>query len=407
MSKKKLFALPILMFSCLSGLTLTGCFDVEDDPNPSGNVNNRVKTLEWTCDDVVTIYLDQTFDLKANYTIVIEGELSDEVKFQNQRPNDIRILDGVAHPLRIGYSDITVYSVATPAIRDTFRLKVEERPSIESISFVEDSVEICVGTNYSLDADLTIISHGSASREITYVSSDPTVCRVAKFYDEELDYEYVGVEALKAGAVTITATSVFDPTKTDTFEVKASNPEVLGIKWHNYDIWVNTGNILELTDYLVWETRFNPSDREVYFTSESEEIGKITGTKLECLEEGEIYVDVYYKSNPSICDECILHITNPYGVTGITLSNNNLTYTLADSYFTVASLITVEYFGDIELIPVLDDYDLSVDSNDVIVRRGDTGAYFDIVGAGHAVITVISVYNPNVTAEIEVTVTSE
>ena len=441
MGKRRLLTLPIVLFTCLSGMTLTGCFD-NVDPNPSGNVNNRIKSLTWSMGDEVTIYLDEDYNLNDKYVIEVEGEVNREVKFLNSRPNTIRLVDGICHPLKAGYSDITVYSVFNPAIRDKFKLIVEERPvdpAINSISFLEEShdlpiakfntvehdehdkpvspivifedetgteVEVSTEYVYNLDADLTINSQGGASKKVTYTSSNKNLISLKSFYDPEFDYYFIGALALQEGSATVTVTSNFDNTKTDSMQINGLTPRVTGIHFHHYDVYSTVGLTIDMRDYIVFDKIFNPTDLELYFTTEDPTIGEVDGNYVHCLDEGEIYINAYYVSDPTINDECILHITYESKVNSITVSQNELTYTMADKYFGISSLITVDYEGDIELVPALAEYICSVETEEVIKLKGTSGAVFDIVAPGTAVITITSVFAPSVTATITVTITA-
>ena len=126
---------------------------------------------------------------------------------------------GVVTAVKEGTATITVASVADNSKKATCTVTVKKQ-TIDVTEVKLDKTETSIGISETETLTVTVLPANATDPTVTWTSSDETIATVANGV----------ITAVKAGTVTITATSVADNTKKATCEVTVDYIEVNGIK---------------------------------------------------------------------------------------------------------------------------------------------------------------------------------
>lgn len=195
-----------------STLGLAACGD-DKKPEPSPDpgpvvVDPTVKSVKVT--GSTSVYATKTVQLKA--TVQTTGDASKEVTWSSSNDSIATVSStGLVTGVAQGKVKITATSVFDTTKSGYLEVIVGPAPAISSV--VINSEDCMLNLNEEFEIDYTVNSVSEASEEVTWASSNPQVASV----DDGV------VTALAVGKTTITVTSVFDTTKSDSIEIEVAD----------------------------------------------------------------------------------------------------------------------------------------------------------------------------------------
>lgn len=161
--------------------------------------------------------------LALSVVVEVTGAASKAVSWSSSDKDVAAVSEaGVVTANSAGSVTITATSVADESKQGSVELEVVEGNAVLSVAVTAEAPRLLVGEDTTLDVTVTVI--GDASGEVRWASSDEDLATVS---------ELGVVNAVAAGDVEITATSVFDETKTgsallEVFAAPASDPATPG-----------------------------------------------------------------------------------------------------------------------------------------------------------------------------------
>lgn len=208
---------------------------------------------------------EETLQLTA--TVTATGGADESVTWLSSN-EDVAIVDadGLVTAVALGNATITATSVFDTTISGSSAVTVADAPTVVSLTIV-DPGDVYETDVLTLEADVVVL--GDLSSEVTWLSSDPSVATI--------DQDTGELEALAVGTTTITATSVEDPTVSNTLELEVLAATVVSV--------VVTPDVLPLevdeSGQLVAEvTAFGGADESVEWSSDDEAVATVDAAGL-------------------------------------------------------------------------------------------------------------------------------
>ena len=218
-------------------ITVTSDFDTMQVATTSVLVNAVAAILDVQVDPAIgSTLVGGTFQLTEVVTAVSGADES--VTWSSSNPSIASVDEnGLVTGNALGAVIITATSVFDALQRGTADITVDAAPAIIEVTIDPTLDTVNVGEIITLTE--TVVTEGGADASITWISSDIGIATV--------DVEGV-VSGLSRGTVTVTGTSVFDPTQIATATVLVLDPQVLDI---TVDPTVDTivfGESIQLTE---------------------------------------------------------------------------------------------------------------------------------------------------------------
>jgi uncharacterized protein YjdB len=243
-------------------ITLNFYQDGEITPLPGTDPNLTVSSLTIIQPSVTTLKAGESVNLIA---VVI---MSDNTKNSNVSwsASDSSVASvnssGLVNCLKAGIVNITATAVNDGSKKSTILLTVLNNDTsgitVRTVSINSVSPNLRVGNNLTLIAMVTM-SDNSVNTDLSWSSSDQTVATVNNFGK---------VSALKEGNVTISATSINDKTKKDSF--------LLTIK--NYFIWYVKEDSTGTNTGGTWVNSYTNLESALNYAQSSDQIWIASGT---------------------------------------------------------------------------------------------------------------------------------
>lgn len=271
----------------------------------------------------LTLVLGSTSDLTALITPQLKDEASVTYAWESLNPEIASISSGsdsktaTISALSIGTADIKVLVniEGREPITAQMKVTVKEATTIELFKVKTNEIEYTVenGTEpLSLNKGgvqaFTIISEPIGNEDVNITFSNPEIVSISK---TENTYE---LSALKAGSTTISFKSVYDPSKTVTFNLTITDDSI-SIKPESITLkTMNNNNTLEIGESVKLIATVLPTeaDRSVYYSSSNQSVatvdqsGKITG-----INEGQVTITAYSNTDMKISGSILLSIVKP------------------------------------------------------------------------------------------------
>ena len=217
-------------------VTATSAFDV------SKNDSLTVTVVEADAVHSVAIAEgDQTLVIgdTRRLTAVVEaaGGASEAVTWSSS-DIDVATVDneGMLSAVDTGKATITATSVFDETVSDTVTATVTPETAVLSVTIWPRDVRLAPGSSRQLTT--VVVAAGGASEDVTWSSSDTNVATI----DDEGT-----LNAHATGTTTITATSVFDDTVSDTVTATVAEAAVLSVTIEPRDVWLLPGSSRQLT----------------------------------------------------------------------------------------------------------------------------------------------------------------
>lgn len=335
---------------------------------------------------------------------VLKYEVSDE---KIATINDNGVLKG----LSTGTVTVKAYSSYDPSMYSLTTVKVSYAQAGSVVVFdadefeIEDDIVLTNGDKYPISTLVkpkdTSLKTESVSQKVTYKSSDTKVFNVNT--DEEGN---VSIVATGGGEATLTVESDDKKAKFESVViVNWGQTESFAVKQEEMDIAVKKSMTVERVD--VQPANANPDFNVDYKSDEDKEIVSINGYKVEGLKPGVAYLVVTtIESGTNVPISLEVKVTVSYDtIEEINITTRDISMMTGDSKFTDG-----EYSTQIKwsLKPAGSNPAVTLESSDTSIATVDNEGNLIIKDkVGTAIITITSVDNPEVKAELKVAVTSK
>ncbi len=331
---------------------------------------------------VLSLMVNQNYLLIA--AVATEGGASDAVSWSSSNPSVATVTNnGILTAMGVGTSTITVASVFDPTKTSTSIVTVTLSPRVSGLSVSPPTLSLRVNESQQLTAN--VVTEGGASDAVSWSSSDPNVATVTT----------TGlVTTIGVGTSTVTAVSVFDPTKTSTSIVTVTlSPQVISLSVSPSTLSLMVNENQRLTANVV--TEGGASDAVSWFSSNigvvvMSNTGRIFGKGV-----GTSTVTAVSVFDPTKTSTSIVTVTLSPQVISLSVSPSTLSLRVNENQRLTANVVTeggasdaVSWFS----------------SNIGVVVMSNTGRIFG-KGVGTSTVTAVSVFDGTKTATSVVTVT--
>lgn len=271
----------------------------------------------------LTLVLGSTSDLTALITPQLKDEASVTYAWESLNPEIASISSGsdsktaTINAISKGAAEIkvTVSIEGRESLTAQMQVTVKEATIIEAFKVKTNEIEYTVenGTEpLSLNKGgvqaFTIISEPSGNEDVNITLSNPEIVSITK---TENTYE---LSALKAGSTTISFKSVYDPSKTVTFNLTITDDSI-SIKPESITLkTMNNNNTLEIGESVKLIATVLPTeaDQGLYYSSSNQSVatvnqsGRVTG-----INEGQVTITAYSNTDMKINSSILLSIVKP------------------------------------------------------------------------------------------------
>lgn len=165
--------------------------------------------------------------LELQVTVSPAGASNDSVNYVSS-DEDVATVDGSGKVTFLSEGQVTITAVSEddPSKTDSFTVTVEGRAvPVSSVQITNKPGDAAIGETLTLSVD--VAPADATDKRLEFESSDPTVATVSAEGE---------VRFVMPGEVTITATSVADGTKADSFTVTVQAPGYIAYKFANDDM---------------------------------------------------------------------------------------------------------------------------------------------------------------------------
>lgn len=271
----------------------------------------------------LTLVSGSTSDLTALITPQLKGETSVTYAWESLNPEIASISSGsdsktaTINALSTGAAEIkvTVSIEGRKPLTAQMQVTVKEATTVDLFKVKTNEIEYTVDNGtipLSLDKGgaqaFTIISEPTGNEDVNITFSNPEIVSISK---TENTYE---LSALKAGSTTISFKSVYDPSKTVTFNLTI-NDDSTSIKPESITLkTVNNKNTLEINESVKLIATVLPAeaDQGLYYSSSNQSVatvdqsGRVTG-----INEGQVTITAYSNTDMKISGSILLSIVKP------------------------------------------------------------------------------------------------
>jgi uncharacterized protein YjdB len=195
-------------------ITATSTFDATKSGTASITVNPKPAVNSVSVSPPTpTVQVGQTLTLTATVSVV--GGASTNVTWSTSNATIVSVTPaGVITGIAVGNANVTATSVADPTKSATVPVVVNPvTPAVQSVVVTPANPIVVIGNQLQLTVNVTAV--GGASTAVTWSTSNSSVATVSPAGQ---------VTGVAQGNATITATSVFDATKSGTVNLTVSPP---------------------------------------------------------------------------------------------------------------------------------------------------------------------------------------
>ncbi|MEJ2359521.1 MAG: Ig-like domain-containing protein [Deinococcales bacterium] len=201
-SKRSIIELTVLVLTCIV-LLLDGC---STSPAPA------VKSVSIDQSDFDMLVGSTSSPLTA--TVEVVGGAGTSITWTSDTVTVATVAghSGVVTAIAPGSAKITATSIEDASKHDSVTVTVVTAPAVVSVTIDQASMTLLEGERATLTATVNAVA--AASSDVLWSSSDSSVVTV--------DADTGEITGMATGSAQITATSVFDPSKSDTLPVQVS-----------------------------------------------------------------------------------------------------------------------------------------------------------------------------------------
>lgn len=350
-------------------------------------------------------------DLSA-YVTMLPANALNKSEIWSSSDESIAIVDNEGWVIGVSEGEciVTVKSADNPEISAEIKVTVKDTRSVRDIRLSRESMTLKVGTG-ELAARVTMLPDTAVNKNEIWTSSQPDVATVdnegwvvghkagntiitVKSEDNPAVFAVILVTVTDdtASAATTTATTTTAPVTTTT----TSSIAVEEIKFGDSEVTLEAG-----TSYvpILAISPLNATDVKLVWASSNNSVATVSEKGvITAVSEGICYVTVSSAANPAVMAVAIVNVTKSAStVTEIKLSKYKMKLSVGSSDISIVTMLPADAQNKDEFWT----------SSDTSVATVDEFGWVYGVGVGECIITVYSMDNHNVKAEIKVTVTDE
>ena len=384
-------------------------------PATTTEANAKVSDIRITRNEMVLNVGEG--DLSA-YVTMLPTNAKNKAEMWSSSDESIAIVDNEGWVVGIGEGEcfITVTSIDNPDVYAEIKVTVNDTRSVKSIRLSRTSMTIQEGTG-ELAARVTMLPETALNKKEIWTSSQPDVAIV----DNE-----GWVTALKPGNTIISVQSVDNPsvygmvlvtvtadpvtstsatttgasttaTVTTTTATAPPSVDVQEIKFGDSEVTLKAGTIYTPILAIAPE---NATDKTLVWTSSNNSVATVSSNGIiTAVKEGICYITAASASNPAVRAVAIVNVTNNTStgtVTEIKLSKYEMQLTVGSKDLSWVTMLPAD-------APNKDEFWTTSDPS---IATVDEYGWVNGVSTGECIVTVYSVDNHNVKAEIKVKVVS-
>ncbi len=358
-------------------------------------------------------------DLSA-YVTMLPVDARNKREIWSSSDESIAIVDNEGWVIgkKEGECVVTVKSEDNPEIFAEIKVTVKDTRSVRDIRLSRESMTLKVGTG-DLAARVTMLPDTAVNKNEIWTSSQPDVATVdnegwvighkagntiitVKSEDNPAVFAFILVTVTDDSVSTVTTSTTTATTTATTTTVTpvttttTSSIDVEEIKFGDSEVTLEAG-----TSYVpvLAISPLNATDKTLLWVSSNNSVATVSEKGvITAVSEGICYVTVSSASNPAVMAVAIINVTNSTStVTEIKLSKYEMTLSIGSSDLSWVTMLPAEAENKEEFWT----------SSDPAVATVDEMGWVYGVGKGECIVTVYSMDNHNVKAEIKVTVTDE
>lgn len=360
-------------------------------------------------------------DLSA-YVTMLPVDARNKREIWSSSDESIAIVDNEGWVIgkKEGECVVTVKSEDNPEIFAEIKVTVKDTRSVRDIRLSREAMTLKVGTG-DLAARVTMLPDTAVNKNEIWTSSQPDVATVdnegwvighkagntiitVKSEDNPSVFAVILVTVTDSTVPTVTTSTATAATTTTTTTTTTtpvtttttSSVDIEEIKFGNSDITLEAG-----TTYvpILAISPLNATDVKLVWASSNNSVATVSEKGvITAVSEGICYVTVSSAANPAVMAVAIINVTKSEStVTEIKLSKYEMKISVGSSDISIVTMLPAD-------APNKDEF---WTSSDPTVATVDEFGWVYGVGKGECIVTVYSMDNHNVKAEIKVTVTDE
>ncbi len=360
-------------------------------------------------------------DLSA-YVTMLPVDARNKREIWSSSDESIAIVDNEGWVIgkKEGECVVTVKSEDNPEIFAEIKVTVKDTRSVRDIRLSREAMTLKVGTG-DLAARVTMLPDTAVNKNEIWTSSQPDVATVdnegwvighkagntiitVKSEDNPSVFAVILVTVTDSTVPTVTTSTATAATTTTTTTTTTtpvtttttSSVDIEEIKFGNSDITLEAG-----TTYvpILAISPLNVTNKTLMWASSNNSVATVSEKGvITAVSEGTCYITVSSASNPAVMAVAIVNVTKSAStVTEIKLSKYEMKLSIGSSDISIVTMLPAD-------APNKDEF---WTSSDPTVATVDEFGWVYGVGKGECIVTVYSMDNHNVKAEIKVTVTDE
>lgn len=390
-------------------------------PATTTEANAKVSDIRITRNEMVLNVGEG--DLSA-YVTMLPTNAGNKAEMWSSSDESIAIVDNEGWVVGIGEGEcfITVTSVDNPAVYAKIKVTVNDTKSVKSIRLSRTAMTMQAGTG-ELAARVTMLPETALNKKEIWTSSQPDVATVdsegwvtalkpgntiisVQSVDNPSVYGMVLVtvtaeQVTSTSATTASATTAATTTTTTTVPpvVTTTAPfvDVQEVKFGDSEVTLKAGT--SYTPILAIAPE-NATNKTLVWTSSNNSIATVSSNGvITAVNEGICYITASSASNPAVRAVAIINVTNNTStgtVTEIKLSKYEMQLTVGSTDLSWVTMLPAD-------APNKDEF---WTTSDPAIATVDEYGWVKGVSTGECIVTVYSVDNHNVKAEIKVKVVS-
>ncbi|MBR6580563.1 MAG: Ig-like domain-containing protein [Ruminococcus sp.] len=353
-------------------------------------------------------------DLSA-YVTMLPANALNKSEIWSSSDESIAVVDNEGWVIGVseGECTVTVKSADNPQVFAEIKVTVKNTRSVRDIRLSRESMTLKVGTG-DLAARVTMLPDTAVNKKEIWTSSQPDVASVddegwvvghkagntiitVKSEDNPAVFGVILVTVTDDAVTTVTTTATTTTTTVPPVTTTTtSSIDVEEIKFGDSEVTLEAG-----TSYvpILAISPLNATNKTLVWASSNNSVATVSEKGvITAVGEGTCYVTVSSASNPAVMAVAIINVTNSTStVTEIKLSKYEMKLSVGSSDISIVTMLPVDAENKEEFWT----------SSDISVATVDEMGWVYGVGKGECIVTVYSMDNHNVKAEIKVTVTDE
>lgn len=353
-------------------------------------------------------------DLSA-YVTMLPANALNKSEIWSSSDESIAVVDNEGWVIGVseGECTVTVKSADNPEVFAEIKVTVKNTRSVRDIRLSRESMTLKVGTG-DLAARVTMLPDTAVNKKEIWTSSQPDVASVddegwvvghkagntiitVKSEDNPAVFGVILVTVTDDAVTTVTTTATTTTTTVPPVTTTTtSSIDVEEIKFGDSEVTLEAG-----TSYvpILAISPLNATNKTLVWASSNNSVATVSEKGvITAVGEGTCYVTVSSASNPAVMAVAIINVTNSTStVTEIKLSKYEMKLSVGSSDISIVTMLPVDAENKEEFWT----------SSDISVATVDEMGWVYGVGKGECIVTVYSMDNHNVKAEIKVTVTDE